>query len=220
MVEARVRQDLFRGSDHVPAERVVRMDAAAFARPSVLGTRSTSDGREAVLTYRGGLGLAGLWLRQTKALPPTWLAQCSGVEAPLKLLLVYSYGAGNADNTVGWNLTLPNPKVNRISGDTEPIGNFAYFGVFLRHRHDLVLSSNYAMTVRGQEEKMGRKVGRRGRKNQSLLCRRGFFRRGRRSASTSSIRWDITEVSGSSPILQDLNSGLWTFAEYRRSASV
>jgi len=59
MVEARVRQDLFRSSDHVPAERVLRMDAAAFADPPVLGTRSMSDGREAVLTYRGDLGLAG-----------------------------------------------------------------------------------------------------------------------------------------------------------------
>ena len=59
MVEARVRQDLFRSSDHVPAERVLRMDAAAFAGPPVLGTRSMSDGREAVLTYRGDLGLAG-----------------------------------------------------------------------------------------------------------------------------------------------------------------
>src|ERR1700728_828368 len=62
MVEARGRQDLFRSSDHVPAEWVLRMDAAAFAGPPVLGTRSTSDGREAVLTYRGDLGLASFWL--------------------------------------------------------------------------------------------------------------------------------------------------------------
>src|ERR1041385_1585745 len=90
-------------------------------------------------------------------LPSARLAQCTRAKAVLKLLLINPDGAGDTNNAVGWDLALPNPEINSIGGNSESLGNLAYFSKLRRHRHDLVFSSKPTWAVRSQEVRVGRK---------------------------------------------------------------
>jgi hypothetical protein len=153
MAGIRIRLDLFRSSDHAGAVWVFRTDFAAFADPPVLGAKPSSDRRQAVLGYGGDQRPAGFWLTQNRPLPSARLAQRAGAKTLLELFLIDTDGTGYAGDAIGGNLALPDPEVNRIGGNAVPISDFAYLGIFWKHRHDLVVSSNRAGTVRGQELK-------------------------------------------------------------------
>jgi hypothetical protein len=110
-----------------------------LTRPFVLAHTTLRDSREAIVGDDRDLGLA-LGFDGCGRFPPARLAQRTGAEALLELLLIHANCTGDANYAFGWDLALPNPKVNGISGNSESIGNFAHLGKSWHHRHYLVLS--------------------------------------------------------------------------------
>ena len=118
---------------------MIELYTTGFARPPVLTAGPISDFREVILSYHGGLRAGCFWLSWSSRLPLSQLTQRTRAKALFKLFLIYSNRPGDADNTIGGYLALPDPKIDRISGNPESISNFAYFRKSWRHRHDLVL---------------------------------------------------------------------------------
>ena len=127
-------------SHHCRAEWVLPFDGTSLAGPLILRARPDSHRREVVVGHGGDRAGGPLRLTGDGPLPPSRLAQRTRAKALLKLLFINADGARDANHAVGWDLALSDSKVDGVSGDSEPIGNFAYFCKSRRHRHDLVFS--------------------------------------------------------------------------------
>jgi len=101
--------------DHLWVERVIGLYAAAFAGPPMLGARPSPDRGETVLGYRRDQRRAGGWLSR-RPLSSARLAQRARAKALLELFLINTDSTCDPDYTVGWDLALPDPEVNRIRG--------------------------------------------------------------------------------------------------------
>jgi hypothetical protein len=122
--------------------------ASGFVGPPVPTAETFAGRRGTVFSYRGSLLFAARRLIRSAPLPPSRVAQPASAKALLELLLIYPHGSGDADYAIRRYLALPNPEVDRIGGDPESIGNFAYFCKSGRHRHCLVISSNHGCIER------------------------------------------------------------------------
>src|ERR1039458_1384490 len=148
---------------------MVGSNATRFVGPPMLCRWSAFQRCEVVFGHRGDGPFGKIRLIRKVSIADSGLAKRTRAQALLELILIHPNRASDTDHAVRWNLALSDPKVYRISGDPEPVGNFPYLCKSRCHRQYLVLSSKPFCTVRGQEPRWGRKPVGRGRKGRKIM---------------------------------------------------
>src|SRR5580658_9804118 len=121
---------------------MVRSRSTGIPRPPVPGSRSLSDRGGAVLGYGRNQWFTAMRLVESTPFPPSRPVKCARTKTLFELFFIDAHSSGDPNHAIGRDFALSNPEINRISRDSESLGDFAYFGKLRRHRHDLVISSN------------------------------------------------------------------------------
>jgi hypothetical protein len=116
-------------------------NAAGFRCPSVLDLRSAAANRDVILGY--GQSLRCLHGASFGRLATASLVQATITKTAVKLRFVNPDRSRDPGHALGRNFSLPNPEVDGIWRDSEPLGYLTYFGESVCHRHVPVISSNH-----------------------------------------------------------------------------